>query len=1153
MSKWLGDSGADIMASMVGTESMTSSDWMLLALSSVGHDSQRKVGEAFVQRLLDKGDVHPAVAILLGLDERMEAIEAYASRMYYMEAVLLTCLVLPGDWQRQSYYVRKWGEVAVAQGMAELAVRCFSCTSLEAASSAPDPWSLTTSQDLTYAAANQQLPMSRVVSPPLSPPSAGSGTGSIPGRVSVKNSSLKLITSFGDKNANEPQLLSTGDTMTPRLGAGVTPIAESAISPGGMTPWVRSSARSARESSRDPSSARTATPGAARRRKVSSRNGSSRDISMDATPLATIARARGYPESSGYSEDGGLRTSSSRATSESDMSSRLHERTSMASSARYSGRDLRAERDSLPSPSEGVFNVLMQDPRARHGSRDRKPTGLQVSVRDTVEVDDRKLTSRSFGAPSKSGSEIYVSDLSLEEASQQSSKPRAISQTRSDGRSRKKIRDSSKSKLNTGPRAIRPARRSPSSPAPMSPEETARYREAESYDDERYYQMTSPTDSRQGRTRSMSRNVGGEIDRQQSYSRNSRRKESPDRSMSGRSGSRVGDRVISRNASRQVSPEGLKLSDRGRSQQRNDTSLVRSPSSPLPMSLEARFYKDDEEETNAGSTGTTGDPTRSRQRSSSRRAGSKARSVRGEEGSPERAKSGIGSSRSRGLSENVAHRLLTRKEIAARELEERRLSLARRPSAPPIPHPGELSAGRPPGSGRSFTEISQSPTSHMAPQLAGINRSQSVDPEAMMSRGDRNSRPSPGHSADALIRPNPKAVSGTSTSSVPIGLPATPRAMRHPRYMSADPSEGNDDIPAVPEIPDGMSSMSPLSQANSDFDTDGVAPLLPSTVYGQKSPTLPTRSASVPIEHGHASNAGDLRRKSSSRSGQMRKGSSNESTSKYAPHITASIDETLHDSHVVVVGEDSAASASVPAPPLLAELQHLAGPLPPPPPPVSATAARPAGATEPGNHGVINIVMDERGAATPAGEGANMHATSAFTNAAAPTSATSARAAAGSPPLSASTQHSSHRRARSNASEHSLGNRIRSAAERIRSSSKSRAVSPPMERTGPAPYESILPSLAYGQEHGGANSSLGMGSPPPANVDAIPPPPPPPPSMGSPQPMEQVISPIQRQRSQKGGGGSGYAVYKHPKEVRANMPPDQLQLGVVQPVESGMI
>ena len=43
LAKWLGDMGADSMASMIGSESMTSSDWMLLALSSIGQDSQKKV------------------------------------------------------------------------------------------------------------------------------------------------------------------------------------------------------------------------------------------------------------------------------------------------------------------------------------------------------------------------------------------------------------------------------------------------------------------------------------------------------------------------------------------------------------------------------------------------------------------------------------------------------------------------------------------------------------------------------------------------------------------------------------------------------------------------------------------------------------------------------------------------------------------------------------------------------------------------------------------------------------------------------------------------------------------------------------------------------------------------------------------------------
>jgi hypothetical protein len=117
LAKWLGDMGADSMANMIGSESMTSSDWMLLALSSIGQDSQRKVGEAFVQRLLEKGDIHPAVAILLGLGEQNDAIEVYVSQGYLMEAIILTCLSFPSDWDRQSFLLHKWGQVAVQEGL----------------------------------------------------------------------------------------------------------------------------------------------------------------------------------------------------------------------------------------------------------------------------------------------------------------------------------------------------------------------------------------------------------------------------------------------------------------------------------------------------------------------------------------------------------------------------------------------------------------------------------------------------------------------------------------------------------------------------------------------------------------------------------------------------------------------------------------------------------------------------------------------------------------------------------------------------------------------------------------------------------------------------------------------------------------------------
>ena len=53
LTKWLGDIDTDIMAA--SSESMTASDWMLLALSGIGgQSSQQKVARAYVQRLLEK-------------------------------------------------------------------------------------------------------------------------------------------------------------------------------------------------------------------------------------------------------------------------------------------------------------------------------------------------------------------------------------------------------------------------------------------------------------------------------------------------------------------------------------------------------------------------------------------------------------------------------------------------------------------------------------------------------------------------------------------------------------------------------------------------------------------------------------------------------------------------------------------------------------------------------------------------------------------------------------------------------------------------------------------------------------------------------------------------------------------------------------------
>jgi hypothetical protein len=122
LAKWLGDINTDIMA--MGSENMTSSDWMLLALSGIGGQaSQHKLGRAYVQRLLESGDVHAAATIMVGMGDHNDAVEIYVSHKKHMEALILTCLFFPGAWERQEQIVKKWGEWAVQHGQQQLAIR----------------------------------------------------------------------------------------------------------------------------------------------------------------------------------------------------------------------------------------------------------------------------------------------------------------------------------------------------------------------------------------------------------------------------------------------------------------------------------------------------------------------------------------------------------------------------------------------------------------------------------------------------------------------------------------------------------------------------------------------------------------------------------------------------------------------------------------------------------------------------------------------------------------------------------------------------------------------------------------------------------------------------------------------------------------------
>lgn len=122
LAKWLGDIDSDIMTA--SSENMTSSDWMLLALSGIGGQaSQHKLGRAYVQRLLESGDIHAAATIMIGMGDHNDAIEIYVSHKRFMEALILLCLFFPSVWERQAQIIKKWGEFAVLHGQQQLAIR----------------------------------------------------------------------------------------------------------------------------------------------------------------------------------------------------------------------------------------------------------------------------------------------------------------------------------------------------------------------------------------------------------------------------------------------------------------------------------------------------------------------------------------------------------------------------------------------------------------------------------------------------------------------------------------------------------------------------------------------------------------------------------------------------------------------------------------------------------------------------------------------------------------------------------------------------------------------------------------------------------------------------------------------------------------------
>lgn len=1106
LSKWLGDVDSDMMTASGMSDNVSEIDWMMMALSNMGASgTMNKMGENMVQRLLRKGDFHTAATILLSIGDREDAVEVYVSRSFYMEAILLTCLAFPTDWQRQAHLVRRWGEFVVENSQQHLAIRCFSCTGVEP----PIPWSSPSPRAVDTP--SQTPPnISTMLSPPVSPPPTAPLT-----RMTTKNSALKVITSFdapAQAQFKFPGLASTD--RTPTNGPGVTPIAESAVSPGG-TPggFDRRQARGANSMA-----GRLVTPGGFHRNRLPSIGETPVDVKLPTFPRPSQLPT---PDNSGSDAEKEreihLRSQNSEAKTQKETE---EEPPLLLSSARYdpgtpaTGKtpttavpQTSVRTTILPNPSEESFSAFKEKSRNRNGSRDRKPDGLHIRMPSQDQIQTTHFisaagissqpaehrrsntlnslhsaglsTGRSDGrspsvsgswtsakSPSVSGRSIDQYISSLEEAGSRSRKTKHRSEKRGESRegrppkprSKHRTHERSEDRGRDDRRYVRPAKRSPSSPKPMSPETYLEPSSVGSIDGQVADVRSPVSEGRYSRDDSRHPKAPSKIrsgSKASDYSHRTVRHRSPEGVFDSNLSSEASF-GRSKASSRQPSPRGLlDPNGRGRSKSKNKGSVARSPSSPLPMSMspQAQFYQaSDEDDDPMRIVEANRQRLRSRHRSGSRRPRERGNSSRREK-SPDRRRgpeeyhlrvpdsddarqqprSAIEPRRTSGdqMLEDVFGPKLERqksartqkKEIAARELEARRESLLRNPEAPPILHPDEVSNARPNPPYRAQTDLSNSPSSWNPVVSQYEPRKYPVTPVAM-ENGDFSNR---------------------AASVGPYGLPATPRAMRHPRYDKPE------HIPAVPEIPE---SVQPLPEMYYTGHSTHELPRSMSAPVPDQHPPMPVDLPTHPAFHkalrpGKRSNFSPL-----GEIGQHRQKRSSESpTKKTHAQFTAGIDETLHaaDSGVQIVSVDD--------PPLLPELQHLSMPPPPPPPPPPTAYpyrndAESSSLSSNSNVGVIKMVLDNE----PEDE-ANVFEVPpppppeiiSMRNTRSPPIGTTA-----SPPPSLSRSGSAgrHHRGRSD----NFKNGIKGITDRLRSTSRGRNTkSPDQVANTPSPYESVPP------------------------------------------------------------------------------------------------
>ena len=632
--------------------------------------------------------------------------------------------------------------------------------------------------------------------------------------------------------------------------------------------------------------------------------------------------------------------------------------------------------DDITSPEPSAQSSV----RYHWPSRRRGPGSVTSSVSVTSAASS--LAARSHRAPAPTpppqslhnqgkGRDDYVHSLDTASSKQPRGSSRDGRHARDASQPRKDNRDKSRDRGRAAARSYTPkgGKRSPKSPVPMSPEDLINLATPREDFEQMHHGglrgklIDISNDEMEPPSQPSTVRKVGYADRDGSRVRASSRTTS----RNGRGSSRT------RSTERRHIPPALDL--RGRSASRGPPSK-RSPTSPQPMSADLRphYYGSDDEEDYRQAVEAQEKFRKRNNRSASRTSRGEApptspgASVRSATAwstrETAREKSDLRRNTSHAGSEGASRRKIglplqtpapmqlttdssgdlrvikderqLKKEAAARELEARRKSLARRPSAPPIMHPDRLT---PAPTSRTPSLLELPSTTYVPPKKEDLPfRSASVDPSAGRSMYANRNGPV-------------------------IGLPATPRAMR--LVMESDSSKHNVPVPpipstfaytsppppALPAMPMQSPSRRSPKREHEEPKGESITLLLPSTVYTPPPPANSRMAAQI----GRSMSAPPVDLVQPQSHSRRPSVANTMSMQGRRPSHDANAFPSRRPSHDANIPPPP----PPPVPPMLKELQHLAQPPPPPPAPLPYLSGGPKPVVYGGSSGMIEIVMDD--------------------------------------------------------------------------------------------------------------------------------------------------------------------------------------------------